>query len=221
VAGCLLLLVSLGLGAAGGVAAFADQVVRDDAGFVMSDEELLTTDTYALVSDQITIHTDSSTADLPESILGDAKIEATGADGSTIFVGVARTADVADYLDGVWQAEVVDLDSTDGGGLDPEYAVTGQDAPSVPPTEVDLWTAQGTGTGTVSVVWPVEDGDWTVVVMNADGSADVTADVAVGATLDWLGWAAVAFLVAAGIGLILSALTLTLAVRGARSGAPS
>jgi hypothetical protein len=217
VGGCLLLLVSLGLGAAGAAAAVADQVVRDDAGFVMSDDERLSTDTYALVSDQIIIHTDSASADLPESILGDAKIEATGADGSAIFVGVARTADVEEYLDGVLQAEVVDLDSTEGGGLDPEYLVTGQDAPSVPPTEVDLWAAQGTGSGTVSVVWPVEDGDWTVVVMNADGTADVTADVAVGATLDWLGWAAVALLIAAGIGLVLSALTVTLAVRGARS----
>ncbi|MBJ7356275.1 DUF4389 domain-containing protein [Nocardioides sp.] len=221
VAGCLLLLLSLGLGAAGGMAAYADQVARDDAGFVMSDEELLTTDTYALVSDQITIHTDSSTADLPESILGDAKIEATSTGGEPLFVGVARTAAVEDYLDGVRQAEVVDLDSTDGGGLDPEYLVTGQDAPNVPPTELDVWSAQATGSGTVSVVWPVEDGDWTVVVMNADGSADVTADVAVGATLDWLGWLAVALLVAAAVGLLLSALTMTLAVRGARSGSPS
>src|SRR5690606_10229254 len=38
VTGCLLLLLSLGLGAAGGVAAVADQGTRDDAGFVMSDE---------------------------------------------------------------------------------------------------------------------------------------------------------------------------------------
>jgi hypothetical protein len=117
----------------------------------------------------------------------------------------------------VLKAEVVDLDSTDGGDLDPEYVVTGLDAPRALPTEVDLWAAQASGTGTVSVVWPVEDGSWTVVVMNADGSADVTADVAIGATLDWLGWAAVALLVAAGVGLVVSVLIVTLAVRGARS----
>jgi hypothetical protein len=216
VSGCLLLLVSLGVGAAGTVAAVVDQTARDDAGFVMSDEEPLTTDTYALVSDEITIHTDSSSAHLPQSILGDAKIEATAPDGSTLFVGVARTADLASYLAGVRQAEVVDLESSDGG-WDPEYVVTGQDAPAVPPGQADVWAAQTSGTGTVSVVWPVEDGDWTVVVMNADGTADVTADVAVGATLDWLGWVAVALLVGAGVGLVLSVLVVTLAVRGARS----
>ena len=199
------------------MAAVVDQTARDDAGFVMSDEELLTTDTYALVSDEITIHTDSSSADLPQSILGDAKIEATAPDGATLFVGVARTADLAGYLAGVRQAEVVDLESTDDGDLVPEYVVTGQDAPSVPPGQADVWAAQASGTGTVSVVWPVEDGDWTVVVMNADGTADVTADVAVGATLDWLGWVAVALLVGAGVGLVLSVLVVTLAVRGARA----
>ena len=140
--------------------------------------------------------------------------------GRRIFVGVGSTADVADYLDGVQQAEVVDITTTDDGA-DATYLVTGQDPPSVPPTEVDTWVAQATGSGTVSVDWPVEEGDWTIVVMNADGSAGVTADVAVGASLPWLGWAAVALLVGAGIGLLLSVLMLVAAVRGARRGAGS
>jgi hypothetical protein len=213
----LLLLLSLGLGAGGATAGLIDQAGRDDAGFVMSDDQRLSTDTYALFSEEIIIHTGSSTAQLPERILGDAKIEATGSDGSTIFVGVASAADASEYLDGVQRAEVVDLSSTDGGGLEPEYDVTGQDAPSVLPGEVDIWAAQATGSGTVSAVWPVEDGDWTVVVMNSDGSAGVTTDVSVGAELDWLGWASVVLLVGAGLGLALSALMMTLAVRGARS----
>ena len=221
VAASLLLLFSLGLGVGGIAAGLIDQAGRDDAGFVMSDDQRLSTDTYALFSEEIIIHTDSSTAQLPERILGDAKIEATGSDGSNIFVGVASAADASEYLDGVQRAEVVDLSSTDGGGLEPEYDVTGQDAPSVLPGEVDIWVAQATGSGTVSAVWPVEDGDWTVVVMNSDGSAGVTTDVSVGAELDWLGWAAVVLLVGAGLGLALSALMMTLAVRGARSGGRS
>ena len=216
VGGCLLLLVSLGLGAAGGVALVADQVVRDDAGFVMSDEELLTTDTYALVSEKITIHTDSAIVDLPEAILGDVRFEATGSGDSEIFVGVGPTADVADYLQGVRQAQVVELTEVNGD-YQPIYEVSGQGPPSSPPADSDVWAAQATGTGTVTVDWSADDGDWTVVVMNADGQADVSADVAVGATLDWLGWLAVALLVAAGIGLVLSVLMVTLAVRRARS----
>jgi len=218
VAGCLLLLVSLGIGGGGATAALLDQAARDHDGFVMTGEVPVETETYALVSDSMTIHTDGSTSRVPEAIFGDAKVEATNGDGSTIFVGVGSTADVADYLDGVQQAEVVDI-TTDGDGADATYLVTGQDAPSVPPTEVDTWVAQATGTGTVSVDWPVEDGDWTIVVMNADGSAGVTADVAVGASLPWLGWAAVGLLAGAGLGLLVSVLMLVAAVRGARRGA--
>jgi hypothetical protein len=220
VAGCLLLVLSLGIGGAGATAALVDQAGRDHDGFVMTGEVPVETDTYALVSDSMTIHTDGATSRVPEAIFGDAKVEATNGDGSTLFVGVGATADVAEYLDGVQQAEVVDITTT-GDGADATYLVTGQDAPSVPPTDVDTWAAQATGSGTVSVDWPVEDGDWTIVVMNADGSAGVTANVAVGAELPWLGWAALGLLVGAGFGLLLAALMLTLAVRRARSGAPS
>jgi hypothetical protein len=216
VGGCLLLLVSLGLGAGGAVAAVADQVVRDDAGFVMSDDEPLATDTYALVSEEMTIHTDSTTADLPEEILGDVKIEATGDGDSPIFVGVGTTADVAEYLEGVRQARVVEFSDVDGD-YQPIYEVSGKDAPAVPPGQSDTWLVQGTGTGTVSLDWAVDDSDWTIVVMNADGQPDVSADVAVGATLPWLGWTAVGLLVAGGVGLLLSVVILTVVVRGARS----
>ncbi|GAB3260315.1 DUF4389 domain-containing protein [Nocardioides dilutus] len=215
VAGCLLLLVSLGIGGGGATAALLDQAARDHDGFVMTGDVSLETETYALVSDSMTIHTDGSTSRVPEAIFGDAKVEATNGDGSTVFVGVGSTADVADYLEGVQQAEVTDITTTDGDA-DATYLVTGQDAPSVPPTEVDTWVAQATGTGTVSVDWPVEDGDWTVVVMNADGSAGVTADVAAGAELPWLGWAAIGLLVGAGLGVLVSVLMLLAAVRGAR-----
>jgi hypothetical protein len=216
VAGSLLLLVSLGVGGGGATAALLDQAARDHDGFVMTGKVPLETDSYALVSDSMTVHTDGSTAFVPEAIFGDAKVEATNGDGSTLFVGVGSAGDVAAYLDGVEQAEVVDIHATDDGA-DATYLVTGQDAPSVPPTEVDTWVAQATGSGTVSVDWPVEEGDWTIVVMNADGSAGVAADVAVGASLPWLGWAAVGLLAGAGIGLVLSVLMLVGAVRGARS----
>lgn len=216
VGGCLLLLVSLGLGATGAVAAVADQVVRDDAGYVMSDDETLATDTYALVSEDVTIHTDSAIVDLPEAILGDVRIEATADAGYEVFVGVGATSDVADYLEGVRQAQVVDFTDVDGD-YRPVYEVSGQGPPASPPADADVWSAQGTGTGTVTVDWEADDGDWTVVVMNVDGQADVSADVAVGATLPWLGWTAVGLLVAAGMGLLLSVVILTVTVRGARS----
>src|SRR5581483_9770430 len=41
--------------------------------------------------------------------------------------------------------------------------------------------ASTAGTGTQELMWPSEGGRWTIVVMNADARAGVTADVSVGA----------------------------------------
>ncbi len=42
------------------------------------------------------------------------------------------------------------------------------------------------GAGEQSLVWDVEEGNWSVVVMNADGSAGVDAGVSVGASVSFL-----------------------------------
>jgi hypothetical protein len=45
-------------------------------------------------------------------------------------------------------------------------------------------------------LWTVRDGDWTVIVMNADGSAGVTVRADLAASLPALGWLATEFLTA-------------------------
>jgi hypothetical protein len=58
------------------------------------------------------------------------------------------------------------------------------------------------------VDWEIEDGDWSVVVMNADGSLGVDADISAGADvpfLNELGWTALgsgSFALILGIALI-------------------
>jgi hypothetical protein len=62
-------------------------------------------------------------------------------------------------------------------------------APELAPAQQGFWTVQSSGTGTRTLVWPVEEGSWTVVVMNADGSrgVDVRADVGAKApALEWI-----------------------------------
>jgi hypothetical protein len=213
IVGSMLVLGSLGLGAAGATLAFADNELRDDAGFLMTDDTAFSTSGYALASEVLEVHADAPAAFMPDALLGEAKIEAES--DTPVFVGVAPAADVDRYLADVGHSVVVDF--TDR----PVYDNVTGGAPATPPGEADFWVAQSSGTGTQEVTWEVENGDWTVVVMNADGSASVDADLAVGAevpALEVLVWTLlVAAVVVLVLGLVLVLLPVVLASKEPRS----
>jgi hypothetical protein len=124
-------------------------------------------------------------------------------------VGIAPTEDVERYLTGVAHETVRDLTVV------PEYTATEGGAPATPPGNRDLWAASASGTGSQSLTFELESGDWTVVLMNADGTAGIDADVAAGAEVPALEWLVPLLLSLGGTGLVLSAVALTLIVRGA------
>ena len=144
--------------------------------------------------------------------LGDVKV--TAESSTPVFVGIARTTDADAYL-----ADVEHATLTDFRGGDPVYDTTGTTAPAAAPTDTDIWVARSSGTGIQQVVWPVKNGDWSVVVMNADGSRRVSADVAGGATVPALDWLVPTLLVAAGLGLAASIALLVVALHGPRRNA--
>jgi hypothetical protein len=62
------------------------------------------------------------------------------------------------------------------------------------PAAQRFWVASAHGGGRQTVTWSVRRGDWSIVVMNADGTAGVDAGVSAGARLPFLaalGWSAV------------------------------
>jgi len=214
VLGSLMLLGSLGLAVPGIALLVADNAARDADGFLMSDRETLSSTAYAITSDNIEIHAAAAAASVPGQLLGDARITVTPGTDRPVFVGIAPTADVTRYLGGARHAMLVDLSGGPWNRV-PRYEVSGQGAPSAPPTGQDFWDARATGTGPQALTWSVDRGDWTVVVMNADGSPGVDVDVAVGATVPALGWLVGILLGLAAVGLVVSILVLTLVVRGA------
>jgi hypothetical protein len=82
----------------------------------------------------------------------------------------------------------------------------------------DFWSAQASGPGTQQLVWTPADGNWMLVVMNADGSANVSVRAAVGATVPAL--TGLAWGVLAG-GVVLVAIATVLLVVALRRPAPS
>ncbi len=208
--GTLVLLVSMGIGVAGATLAFADSQLRDDAGFLMSGDQPVATQTYAIVSQDMELHSDVSW--LPEALLGDAKVTATSSTGDPVFVGVASSADVATYLGGVEHAVVTNL-RMNGDLGDPSYrTLPGDTAPAAPTTQ-DFWVAQASGTGTQAIEWTLESGTYTVVVMEPGGGTGVFADVAAGVTVPGMSWVVGLLLSLAGTGLIVAIALLLIAFR--------
>ena len=130
------------------------------------------------------------------------------------------TADVREYLDRTAHATVTDIHSDPFafGDYDADLRTTAGADRARRPAAQGFWTASASGRGTQEVKWAVEDGDWSVVVMNADGTSGVQAGVAAGTkidVLDELGWIAV------GGGVIFALITAGLIALGTRYAAAS
>jgi hypothetical protein len=133
--------------------------------------------------------------------------------GTPLFIGIGPADDVAAYLDGVAHDDVSNIELSP---FSAEYSTQPGGAPAEEPTSQTFWTESVSGTGTQTLTAEVPAGEWSVVVMNADGSADVGADLSVGATLPIIGWAAFSALVIGGV-LLLAGIVLVLL--GLRRGA--
>src|SRR3954468_120564 len=211
VVGILLLLPGIGLTVAGGLLLWADGPARNDDGYLYSASDNFSTSGYAITSASIDLSTGADWLPV-SSATGTAKIQVTGANGSDVFVGIARVADTTNYIGGVDRSIITDL----GSGSAPAIR-TGAGAPATPPAEQDFWVAQADGTGTQTLTWKPAAGNWTLVVMNADGSAGVSVDARIGATVPALTGLAWGVLAVGLVMLVVGVLLIVLAVHRRRT----
>jgi hypothetical protein len=183
-----------------------DRIDRDAAGFVQIESGRLHTDTYAIVSD---LRGDGPDWLYGSTIFGDTRARVTPDAAKPVFVGIARTRDVAEYLDGTAYATIDHLAS---GAVTPHAG----NAPSAPPLSATIWAATKQGTGEQTIVWKPRAGDWRVVMMNADASAGVAVHGDVGAEFPPAPWVALGFLAAGALLAILGSWLLVRAIRRGR-----
>lgn len=202
------LTAALGAGAlAGGAALVAvHETQRDAAGFYAAETGALATPTRAMVSPDLDVGDAGPGWLLAEGRLGRVRVAATGARDGPVFVGIARRADVNAYLAGVPHA-LADFDGRHAAAS----TVAGTGAPA-PPASQKFWEKSAAGAGTQTVVWPVQKGDWSAVVMNTDGSAGVRATTRVSVATDVVLWLGVGMLLA-GVALAGAGTALMLAGR--------
>ena len=200
-----------GLLAGGCTLVWADQTQRDDDGYVSTPTERFDVSSYAIVSEPIDLveaNTEGVDWLLSEDVLGDVRLQA--ADGD-VFVGIGPTRDVDAYLEGVEHHVLTDINYDP---FRPRYEQRAGAAPATPPGEQDFWVASASGTGEQTMTWEPEGGNWSAVVMNADGSPGISADVSVGAEANFLIWLAIGVLVAGAILLLGGASLIYVGARG-------
>jgi hypothetical protein len=203
-------LLGLALLVGGGVLLWSDRTQRED-GYVTTSTERFATSTYALTRTRLEVD-----ADVPNWVWNDnwfGKVRIRGesaAGGKLLFIGIGPEPAVARYLGRVAHANVEDIN------LDPfrvEYRPIAGGPPQAPPTAQHFWAVSASGMGTQTVTWKVREGDWSVVLMNADGSRHVVADIDLGAKLSFLLWLAIGLLVAGALVLAGSIALIVLAAR--------
>ena len=207
VVGVIAALLSLPLLAGGTALVVVDQTQRDEDGCLMSPSEDFSTATYAIVSDSADVDFGGSER-AARAILGDVRIRSES--DRDVFVGIARDTDVDEYLNDVERSVVTDI------GEDPEYVHRRGDAPTSPPGDQDFWAASTSGTGEQTLEWEPEDGSWSAVVMNSDGSRGVASELSIGAELDAALWVGIVLLVAGALLAALAAIAITVGARRRR-----
>ncbi|MGH3136992.1 MAG: DUF4389 domain-containing protein [Gaiellaceae bacterium] len=204
VLGSLAALISFGLLAGGCTAVVVDRTQRDADDFLMSPSEDFATATYAIASERAELELGGAEKAL-DAFLGTVRIRSDS--DRPVFVGIARASDVTGYLSGIEHAVVTDFERK------PRYARRDGGPPASLPGEQTFWVASASGAGEQALEWEPEEGDWRAVLMNADGSRGVVAELSIGAELDPLLWIGIGLLVAGGLFAAGAAVAITVGAR--------
>jgi hypothetical protein len=207
VGGAIVALLAVVTLAVAGVTIWTDLDKRDGSGYLSTNAHHYATSARAIATDEVTIGTE-----IPKRLIGKVRLQASSA--KPVFVGIARKATVDAYLAGASYATAEDLD------LDP-FKVTyvthsGSTNPGRPASQT-FWAASAVGSGNAILTWKPKSGSWSIVVMNADGSPGVSADVSAGAKVTWLLWTGITIAVIGGLLLAAAALMLVRGLRGPRA----
>ena len=216
IVGCLLLLPALGLTVGGAGLAIGQAVATDDEGYFRFTLDTVESDGVAVAANDVFLADDVDVDGSPwvlDWLDVDIRLRVDGAaQTDEVFVGIGRTADVEQYLDGAPYSDVVELDERT-----PRYEQVDGSAAVGAPTDQDFWVVTAVGPGEQELEWEARGGNWSVVVMNADGSPVVAADVELGARSNAVTPVATGLIVAGGLGVLFAAGMIFVGARGRRS----
>jgi hypothetical protein len=185
VAGGVAAVLAIGFIAAGALLLWGDSK-KDDQGYLSTGKDRYAASTYALATDNLDIDLDGAGWIMDRDDFGKVRLAVESGAGKPVFVGIARTSDVSNYLHGTSYTSVTDVDYSPFHASYRDRDHGGDRRPALP-ADQSFWAASAHGSGTQTVAWDLEDGDWSIVVMNADGSRGVDTEISAGAKVPFLG----------------------------------
>ncbi len=202
ITGSLAVLLAAGLLAG---AAWIHKANIDSAGYMVTDNHPVQTVTHAFASRDLDVN-----GDFDWFLDRGPELRVNAESSKPLFIGIARSDDVERYLAGVEYDEVTDLD------IDP-FALTterhtGTDDLAAPSSQT-FWEASAQGIGPQTLAWDGGYGQWSVVVMNADASPGVDAQLNFGAHVPYLNWVGIGGAIGGAFLLILAGGLFYLGVR--------
>ncbi len=200
------LLVGFGLTAGGGTLLWLDGQ-RDSSGYLTTPVERYSDTGYALRFDAGDVTPVDRDWPGVDGVIGRVRVQVSGVDSGPMFAGIARTADVEAYLDGVPHGLFHDR-----GRMARTAAVVGERPPGLPADE-DIWDVSRSGTGPLTLSWTPRAGEWSLVVMDSPARPGTRADISFGATAPDLRPIAIAVLSGGIVVLLGGALLMAFAVR--------
>ena len=203
----------------GGIGASWVNSLQNDGGYLTSPSERFDVDSSAIISaGPDNMRGDTYPGPLPFDV-GSIRVWAESASpGKDIFVGIAPRSDVERYLSGANYSELLDVSFRP---FHVEYRETQGTQQPPPPSEQDFWVASATGAGEQELDWNIQSGNWSVVVMNADASPEIRADLKAGFRSELFGPIATGLLAAGAILLVLGVPLLIFGAQGLGRHAPA
>ena len=190
VASALVALFALGFLVAGGALLWIDGK-KDEQGYITSGAERFATDTAAIATSGLDVDLDGAESIVGPDSYGKLRLKVAAQGDKPVFVGIARRSNVTTYLSGTAHTTLTDVDYSP---FHADYRDARGNRDAAPPSTQRIWAASTVGSGTQTLDWDVDEGNWSIVVMNADGSPGVDVDVRAGAKVPHLagfGWVSI------------------------------
>jgi hypothetical protein len=180
VIGAILALIAVGLVAVGATLLWAAR----QNGYLTTPTTTYSTAGYAITTETIGLHAEGW--DWTGSWIGKVRIRVTEASAARpVFIGIAPAAAATGYLSGTRYTTV--------SGIGERTAVTTEHPGTVPPAAPQtsgIWVARASGSGTQTLTWKAQSGNWMIVVMNPNRAPGLTVRADAGATIPALDWVA-------------------------------